>query len=96
MNFVSNIVSLITFLFLDIIHFEYGIIMGLSMILGAYFGSKFAVQKGVGYVRTLFFISYYIIDREKCFGIYSYFVDSYACMNLFFLLYFKNLLIFKI
>lgn len=56
LNFVSNIVSLITFLFLDIIHFEYGIIMGLSMILGAYFGSKFAVQKGVGYVRTLFLL----------------------------------------
>ncbi|MBO1582145.1 MULTISPECIES: TSUP family transporter [Bacillus] len=56
LNFVSNIVSLITFLFLDIIHFEYGIIMGLSMILGAYLGSKFAVQKGVGYVRTLFLL----------------------------------------
>lgn len=56
LNFVSNIVSLITFLFLDIIHFEYGIIMGLSMIAGAYFGSKFAVQKGVGYVRTLFLL----------------------------------------
>ncbi|PGA96449.1 TSUP family transporter [Bacillus toyonensis] len=56
LNFVSNIVSLITFLFLDIIHFEYGIIMGLSMILGAYFGSKFAVQKGVGYVKTLFLL----------------------------------------
>ena len=26
------------------------------MILGAYFGSKFAVQKGVGYVRTLFLL----------------------------------------
>ncbi|GAB6561391.1 MULTISPECIES: TSUP family transporter [Bacillus] len=56
LNFVSNIVSLITFLFLDVIHFEYGIIMGLSMIFGAYFGSKFAVQKGVGYVRTLFLL----------------------------------------
>ncbi|EMA6343761.1 TSUP family transporter [Bacillus cytotoxicus] len=56
LNFVSNIVSFITFLFLDIIHFEYGIIMGLSMIIGAYFGSRFAVQKGVGYVRTLFLL----------------------------------------
>ena len=26
------------------------------MILGAYFGSKFAVQKGVGYVKTLFLL----------------------------------------
>lgn len=55
LNFVSNIVSLITFLFLDIIHFEYGIIMGLSMILGAYFGSVCG-SKGVGYVRTLFLL----------------------------------------
>ena len=26
------------------------------MIFGAHFGSKFAVQKGVGYVRTLFLL----------------------------------------
>ncbi len=54
------------------------------MILGAYFGSKFAVQKGVGYVRTLFLLVTILLIGKKCFGIYSYFVDSYACMNLFF------------
>ncbi|MGG2067447.1 MULTISPECIES: TSUP family transporter [unclassified Bacillus (in: firmicutes)] len=54
LNFVSNIVSLITFLFLGAIQFKYGLIMGLSMVAGAYFGSRFAVQKGVGYIRILF------------------------------------------
>ncbi|MGG0187712.1 TSUP family transporter [Bacillus rhizoplanae] len=54
LNFVSNIVSLITFLFLGAIQFKYGLIMGLSMIAGAYLGSRFAVRKGVGYIRILF------------------------------------------
>ncbi|PGZ97235.1 hypothetical protein COE51_14930 [Bacillus pseudomycoides] len=56
LNFVSNIVSLITFLFLGAIHFKYGLIMGLSMIAGAYFGSRFAVKQGIGYIRILFLI----------------------------------------
>ncbi|MFX3625097.1 MAG: TSUP family transporter [Ectobacillus sp.] len=56
LNFVSNITSLVMFLFLGAIQVEYGIIMGLSMAAGAYAGSKFAVKQGVGYVRILFLI----------------------------------------
>ncbi|MFD3447606.1 TSUP family transporter [Microbacteriaceae bacterium 4G12] len=56
LNFASNITSLIVFLFLGAVHFEYGLIMGLSMVAGAYVGSNFAVKKGVGYVRILFLI----------------------------------------
>ncbi len=65
------------------------------MILGAYLGSKFAVQKGVGYVRTLFLLVTILLIGKNVLEYTHIFVDSYACMNLF-LLYFKNLLIFKI
>ncbi|MBO9131260.1 TSUP family transporter [Bacillus sp. 165] len=56
LNFASNIASLCTFFFLDAIKFEYGIIMGIAMIAGAYTGANFAVKKGVSYIRILFLI----------------------------------------
>lgn len=65
LNFASNITALLTFLFLGAIHFEYGIIMGLSMVVGAFAGTKFAVNKGVGYVRVLFlFVTVLLIGKN--------------------------------
>lgn len=56
LNFGSNIAALIMFLCLGLINFSYGIIMGIAMFLGALVGSKFAIKKGVSYVRVLFII----------------------------------------
>lgn len=56
LNFASNITALLAFIFLGAIHYEYGIVMGVSMIIGAYTGTKFAMKKGVGYVRILFLV----------------------------------------
>lgn len=56
LNFASNIASLFAFFFLDVVRLEYGIIMGLAMIAGAYAGANFAVKKGVSYVRILFLV----------------------------------------
>jgi uncharacterized membrane protein YfcA len=56
LNFASNITALVAFFFLGAIQFEYGIIMGLSMVAGAYAGTNFALKKGVGYVRILFLL----------------------------------------
>ncbi|EEL50992.1 integral membrane protein [Bacillus cereus Rock3-44] len=44
------------FLYLDVVNFAYGLPMGLTMILGAFVGSNFAIKKGVSYVRVLFII----------------------------------------
>ncbi|MDN4493325.1 TSUP family transporter [Ureibacillus aquaedulcis] len=55
-NFVSNIAALIMFLILGEVVFLYGLIMGISMIAGAFFGTKFALSKGTSFVRMLFII----------------------------------------
>lgn len=56
LNFASNIGALVTFLFMHSIYFSYGLIMGLSMILGAAVGSQFAIRKGVLFVKPIFVV----------------------------------------
>lgn len=54
MNFASNIGAVITFIYLDSVNFQYGLIMGGAMIAGAIAGSRLAIKSGVTYVRPLF------------------------------------------
>jgi uncharacterized protein len=54
LNFASNVGGLGTFLFLHAVNYEYGLIMGLSMAVGAISGSQVAIRKGVTYVRPIF------------------------------------------
>ena len=54
LNTASNLAGLATFIFNDSVVWVYGIIMGLSMIAGAYFGTKMAIKHGAAYVRPLF------------------------------------------
>jgi uncharacterized protein len=56
LNFGSNIGSLLTFALLGAVQYEYGIIMGISMIVGALTGSQFAIRKGVAWVRPIFIL----------------------------------------
>ena len=56
LNFTSNFAALIMFLFLDTVNYSYGILMGFSMIIGAFFGAKFALGRGTNYVRLIFII----------------------------------------
>ena len=56
LNFTSNIAALIMFLILGEVVFVYGLIMGVSMIVGAFFGTKFALKKGTSFVRILFIV----------------------------------------
>ena len=56
LNFISNIAALIMFLILGEVVFICGLIMGVSMIAGAYCGTKFALNKGSSFVRILFII----------------------------------------
>lgn len=54
LNFASNLGALITFALLRSIQVEYGLIMGIGMIIGAISGSRVAIRYGVRYVRPLF------------------------------------------
>ena len=54
LNFGSNIAGLVTFAILGHINYQYGIPMGIAMIVGALIGSQVAIRKGSTYVRPLF------------------------------------------
>jgi uncharacterized membrane protein YfcA len=54
MNFASNIAAVATFIYLDSVNLQYGLIMGASMIAGAIAGSRLAIKSGTAYVRPLF------------------------------------------
>ena len=54
MNLASNFGAVLTFIYLDSVNYQYGMIMGLAMIAGAIVGSRFAIRRGVSYVRPLF------------------------------------------
>ncbi|MCU5746988.1 TSUP family transporter [Staphylococcus sp. SQ8-PEA] len=54
LNFASNVGALLLFILFNKIDYLLGFSMALSMIIGSYVGSSFAVKKGVSYVKLLF------------------------------------------
>jgi uncharacterized membrane protein YfcA len=54
LNFASNIASLLTFIMLDSVNYQYGLIAAVGMIAGALAGSQMAIRKGAACVRPLF------------------------------------------
>ena len=56
LNFVSNITSLSVFAFSGKILYSYGIPIGISMIVGAIFGTKLAIKKGASFIKPIFVI----------------------------------------
>lgn len=56
LNTTSNIVALIVFIKFGYVHYQYGLLMALSGILGAKVGTNVAVTKGSKFVKPLFFI----------------------------------------
>lgn len=72
LNFGSNLTALIVFLFYDSIDYIYGITMGISMIAGAFIGSRVAIKKGSSYVKILFvLVSMTLIGKN----VFDYFFD---------------------
>jgi uncharacterized membrane protein YfcA len=56
MNFISNIVSLATFSYLQHVDFTLGIGLGLTLMLGAYLGVHSALRFGAALIRPLFIV----------------------------------------
>jgi hypothetical protein len=54
MNFTSNIVSLVVFIFGGKVLWSVGILMGLGQIFGAYIGSSLVVKKDTAFIRGFF------------------------------------------
>lgn len=56
MNFVSNVVALVTFGFLGHIHFSLGLSMGACLMIGSYFGAHTAIRFGSKLIKPLFIL----------------------------------------
>lgn len=69
LNFSSNIAGLVMFMYLGQVHYLYGLPMGLAGIAGAICGSKFAIRKGSGYVRSLFIAVTFLLIAKN---VYDY------------------------
>ncbi|MDR0822685.1 MAG: TSUP family transporter [Endomicrobium sp.] len=70
LNFASGIGALISFAISNSIIWSYGLIMGISMIAGAYFGSRAAIKKGVSYIRPLFLIVTVLLILKQIYSIF--------------------------
>jgi len=56
MNFTSNIVALLTFIYFDQVDWFIGLTMGVCLMLGAYIGAHSAIRFGAKFIRPLFII----------------------------------------
>jgi len=54
MNFVSNIVSCLTFMALSSVNYSMGLSLGLALMLGSYIGVHSALKYGITYVKYFF------------------------------------------
>ncbi|MDN3653184.1 TSUP family transporter [Thalassotalea ponticola] len=54
MNFISNFVSLVVFLYLDQVNIVYGLAMGVFMVLGSWLGAHSAIRYGSKFIRPVF------------------------------------------
>ena len=53
-NFMSVIASTIVFILFGKVNFLYGIILGISMMFGAYAGTKFALNRGLKVIKPMY------------------------------------------
>jgi len=71
LNLTSNIAALLVFLAFGTVNFSYGIIMALSMIAGAYVGTRVALSKGTGFVRLLFIVVTAVLIIKNMYDFYN-------------------------
>ena len=56
LNFASGIGALLSFTLSGSVLWTYGLLMGVAMVTGAYFGSRMAIKHGASYVKPLYLI----------------------------------------
>ena len=69
LNLASNIGGLVAFLLLGRVYLAYALPMGLVEIAGARLGAKFAIKKGVGYIRTLYLIMTVVLIGKQVYDL---------------------------
>lgn len=56
MNFISNIVALLTFMVLGNINYTVGLSMGVLLMIGAFIGAHSAIRYGAPFIRPMFLV----------------------------------------
>lgn len=69
-NFSSNLASLIIFLYKYEVLWILGIIMAIGQIIGAYFGSKFAIKTNTNLIRKMFLFIVFLTILKVCYDIF--------------------------
>ena len=59
--------SLAVFMYNDLVHYKYGLILAVGNIIGAYIASKFAIEKGANFVRWVIVVVV-ILTAANVFG----------------------------
>ncbi|BEU88949.1 TSUP family transporter [Selenomonas sp. TAMA-11512] len=70
LNFASNLAAVLLFAYFGLIDFTYAIPMGISMIAGAWCGTRLAIKKGASYVRPLFIIVTAVLIGKQLFDLF--------------------------
>jgi len=70
-NLTSNLAALSMFLYLGQVQLIYGLVMGLSMIIGAYTGSRFALSKGITFVRIVFIVTTILLISKNIYDFFN-------------------------
>ena len=60
----------VLFAYFGLINFTYAIPMGLSMIVGAWFGARLAIKRGTSYVRPLFIVVTAVLIGKQLFDLF--------------------------
>ena len=70
LNFASNFAAAILFTYFGHVDFSYALPMGISMIIGAFFGARMAIKNGAGYVRPLFILMTTILIGKQIYDLF--------------------------
>jgi len=71
LNLASGLGAMVSFAVSGTIVWIYGIIMGISMMIGAYFGAQTAIKKGASYVRPLFLTVTTLLILKQVYSLFS-------------------------
>ena len=67
LNFASGLGGIFAFAMSGTVLWQHGLIMGIAMVVGAFFGSRMAIKKGAAYVRPLYLaVTTLLIGKQVC------------------------------
>lgn len=70
LNFMSGLGGIFSFAMSGTVVWDYGLIMGIAMLLGAFCGARMAIKKGAAYVRPLYLLVTSLLIGKQIYEIF--------------------------